>query len=368
MMEQRLKLWVGIGMTTFLGAGGQAALAHSSDPAADESHKAEMAVESGGERHHGGEGDESRHGGEGSESHHGGEGGESHHGGEGGESDHGGEGGESGHGGKGGEAHHGGEGGESGHGGEGGEGGSVGFVFSHFPVAVSEGGEGGEGGDQPAPSALTSPGIYYTELALMEGHLASAEALYRSGHGDQGAAHLTHPLIEQYPKLESALEAHGEEAPLESALEALSDKAGQTADWEQLAPAVAKARQAIDAAQADVAAETRQSPRFIGDVTLALLKQAAAEYEEAVKDGRFANAAEYQDGRGFVQVATQLWQAGADTLGGADGKVYTKGQAELEELSRIWPEAVPPAEPVKAPGEVYAEVARFELATSALRH
>ncbi|WP_040475733.1 hypothetical protein, partial [Modicisalibacter luteus] len=67
MTEQRLKLWVGIGMASFLTATGQAAWAEepATGKTASEQH-GNVQTQAGGEggEHHGGEGSES-HGGEG---------------------------------------------------------------------------------------------------------------------------------------------------------------------------------------------------------------------------------------------------------------------------------------------------------------
>ncbi len=214
---------------------------------------------------------------------------------------------------------------------------------------------------------MSSPGVYYTQLAFMEGHLLSGRDLYAEGYPAQGAPHLSHPLVEHYPALAQALEAH-RQGDLEEALRTLSDQAGQSDDWQRLAPDYQRAREAIDAAQASVDAAKRDDPRFISDVALALLKQAAVEYDEAVENGEFVNRAEYQDGRGFVLVARELWRDRADTLEAKDAEAYRQALDELETLIRTWPATQPPETPVMSPAELYAAVSRFELATSDFRH
>ncbi|MFD2435408.1 hypothetical protein [Modicisalibacter luteus] len=208
--------------------------------------------------------------------------------------------------------------------------------------------------------------MYYTTLGFMEGHLSIAQDLYESGHALQGTPHLSHPLVEHYPAVDEALEARNQSG-LEEALRALSDKAGQSDDWTQIEPVFKRAQEAIDAAQANVEPAKRNDPRFISDVTLALLKQASAEYEEAVEDDQFVNPTEYQDGRGFVLVAKELWQSNAEALKSADADAYQKSLEELDTLAKAWPAPQPPQAPAMSPNELHGEVSRFELATSAFR-
>ena len=66
-------------------------------------------------------------------------------------------------------------------------------------------------------------------------------------------------------------------------------------------------RSGLAAADKGVRAKEQNWPALAVDTVLELLRTAANEYEEAVEDGRIAEAVEYQDSRGFVWQAERLF-------------------------------------------------------------
>ena len=324
MKEQKLKLWMGVGVATLLASSG----AWAGD---------------------GGEGGESGHDDMVKSADHGGEGGESgeSYGGEGGENQ-GGEGGES--------QSHGGEGGEGGEN----HGGATGEAFSYF-AAGGEGGEGGEGGSSTAPAL--SDGAQIAMIHMMQGHLMAARELIKSGEVAEGRPHLTHPWIEVYPMVESGLEAHGQN-DLGKRLKALAEKAKDVDKWSDVSADFNAIWKSMDKALATIAGDQPESPATVAKVTLSLTKQAVLEYDEAQDDGRFVAEYEYQDGRGFVMAAREYLERNKAALMKQNKEAWRDSNKVLDELEKAWPTAVPPAQPVVKTSDLYATQARLELALS----
>ncbi|NWN83813.1 MAG: hypothetical protein HLX48_12610 [Halomonas sp.] len=198
--------------------------------------------------------------------------------------------------------------------------------------------------------------MYFTNLAMMKGHLAVARELYQAGEQTAAQPHFGHPIHEHYGVLEPALEARGLE-DFEPTLEALVETVRDDGEWENKADAYAAALEAINAAMHDVDGELRDDVAFQSRAQLVLLRQALHEYEEAVDDGQFVNVVEYQDSRGFVLTAKALLEAQADLY--ADD-AYGDLLAAYESTLEAWPSAVAPETPVMTPGELSARLFKLE--------
>jgi len=275
-----------------------------------------------------------------------------------------GEGGESGdeemvkaadHGGEGGETH-GGEGGEN-HGGEGGEshGGEMGDAFSYFAA----GGEGGEGG--AAVSPVASDGALLAMIYMMRGHLMAARELIKAGKVADGRPHLTHPWIEVYPMAERGLEAHGQDQ-LGERLKTLAEEAGKAGKWSDVSADFNAAWKSLEQAVAAVSGDQPESPARVAKVMLSLTKQAVLEYEEALEDGHFVAVHEYQDGRGFVLAAREYLERNKAGMMKQNKEAWRDANKALDELQKAWPTAMPPASPAVKVADLYASQARLELA------
>lgn len=246
--------------------------------------------------------------------------------------------------------------GEAGHTQEAGEAGESGEASA--PSAGGESGkpsEGGEGGESGASAdAATDDATYFAELSKMRGHLMAAEALIEAGEADMAAPHLKHPLKENYDALESAFEERGV-PEFEATLEAM-----EASDPSNSADALAKiadARKAIDVAGEGI------DPSAKAHGVVALLREAAQEYEEGVKDGKVEELAEYQDAYGFVRAADSLMQG---LSGGIPAEAAEGLNAALSSLKDALPSPVPPKDGLMGSGEFSAIVAKAELATSNL--
>ena len=95
---------------------------------------------------------------------------------------------------------------------------------------------------------------------------------------------------------------------------------------------------------------------------LALTKKAVLEYDESLDDGRFVAKHEYQDGWGFVLAAREYLHNHQKTLKKQNAEAWRDAQKVLDQLQKAWPDAEPPAGPVIAVADLYANQARLELA------
>lgn len=224
--------------------------------------------------------------------------------------------------------------GEAGSSGEGGE------------AAGGEGGEtaGGEGGEGEGGEAAVLP--VEQRLAFMAGHTEAGIALYRAGETEAAAPHLSHPVDETHADERAGLEALGFQPDVFKAVsKALAD--GKPAS--EIEPQ-------LKAAQTNLAAMRTKAGGDAAAIVSYLMGVAREEYGAAVKDGKVADAREYQDAWGFVTVARQT----ADRIEGAQGENVRK---ELDTMLKLWPgkAPVPPASPAPA-GQVSALASRVELA------
>ena len=264
---------------------------------------------------------------------------------QGGEAAQGGEGGEAAQGGEGGEAAQGGEGGEATQGGEGGE--------------AAQGGEGGEGGEG-AVSAGDSEVDYMTVLSLMRGHLGAAQELIALKNYEQAEPHIGHPVEELYSDIETVLPEKGVE-DFKPTLTQLQDLIKSAPESPKVQALLDESLASIDRASAAIPEEQLNSPEFVLDVIVGMLKTAATEYEAAIIDNQFVEVVEYQDSKGFVDYADELYQTVAEEKSQADPEGHQTITDSLAELKTAWPSIEPPEAPIKEPSEVQGLVSQIEF-------
>ncbi|MBD2257059.1 hypothetical protein [Pseudanabaena sp. FACHB-2040] len=223
------------------------------------------------------------------------------------------------------------------------------------PGQGGEGGEGGEGGASGDPDV-----DYMTVLALMKGHLMVAEELMAAGQPEQAEPHIGHPVDELYGDVETQLSERNV-PQFKGTLTELHDLSKSAPDSAQMPEQFKASVSAIDGAIAAIPADQRQSPEFVMAVINRTLQTAAAEYEAAIANNEFVEVIEYQDSRGFVLYADQLYQTIADEMSQSDPEAHETISASLEELKAAWPSVTPPATPVKSPEVVNGLVSEIEL-------
>ncbi|QFT85356.1 hypothetical protein FIU88_10240 [Halomonas sp. THAF12] len=157
--------------------------------------------------------------------------------------------------------------------------------------------------------------------------------------------------------MEPAFEARGVD-DVEPALEALIAETREGGEWGSHTGAYEAAFDAIDGALQTVDTDLLGDVRFQSRVQLALLRQAMAEYDEAIgEDGEFVNVLEYQDSFGFVQTAKELLEQHADLY---DDETRETLLDAYDQTLTAWPSAVAPETPVMTPGELSASLFQLE--------
>jgi hypothetical protein len=240
------------------------------------------------------------------------------------------------------------EGGEGGEGGEGAE------------KKAAEGGEGGEGGEGSGNAADAGDTVaYFTQLSLIRGHLFVGMELYRQGEVEHAKTHMKHPQDEIYASLLPAIKARKHD-DFGHELDELSELVEDRASLKKAMGEFGEIEDAIDDAwedSDDVTLGTRLK------VVHQLVKTAADEYAEGVKDGAVVNGHEYQDAWGFVQIAKQIVAALPAAERAKAPEAVDTIMAQLTTLDGAWPSVVPPARVATDASVLYGAAARIEIAT-----
>ncbi|NJM47585.1 MAG: helix-hairpin-helix domain-containing protein [Alkalinema sp. RU_4_3] len=204
---------------------------------------------------------------------------------------------------------------------------------------------------------------YMVKLGLMKGHMMVAKELLDLGKPDQAEPHIGHPVEEIYADVEEQLNER-KVKEFKSALISLQDlvKAGAK-DKAKVEADFKTSVTAIDGAIAVLPETQRSEPKFVMQVLNGLLDTANSEYDAAIADGKVKEAIEYQDSRGFVTYAVELYNKVFAKL---KPEVRSKITADLKDLSTAWPDALPPAVPVKTPEAVTKLIKGIEAAGNAV--
>lgn len=204
---------------------------------------------------------------------------------------------------------------------------------------------------------------YMTKLGLMKGHLLVAKELLDLQQPDQAEPHIGHPVEEIYTDVEDQLQERNVKE-FKSTLIALQDlvKAGAK-DAGKVGNEFKTSMQSVDGAIASLPETQRQSPNFVLQVINGLLDTANSEYKAAIADGKVAQAIEYQDSRGFVLYAKELYSAIAPQMSKDNSANHKVIESTLEALIKVWPAVTPPKTPVKTPAEVAQLIKTIELTT-----
>ena len=201
---------------------------------------------------------------------------------------------------------------------------------------------------------------YMTKLGLMKGHLLVAKELLDLQKPDQAEPHIGHPVEEIYADVEDQLNERNIKE-FKTSLIALQDtvKAGAK-DANKVGTEFKTSVQAVDSAIAALPETQRTSPDFVLQVINGLLDTANSEYGASIADGKIAQAIEYQDSRGFVTYANELYRAISPQLSKTKAEANTTIQTTMADLLKVWPSALPPAAPIKTPVEVSQMIKTIE--------
>lgn len=204
---------------------------------------------------------------------------------------------------------------------------------------------------------------YMTKLGLMKGHLIVAKELLDLQQPDQAEPHIGHPVEEIYADVEEQLQERNVKE-FKTTLIALQDmvKAGAK-DATKVSTEFKTSMQAVDGAIAGIPDSQRQSPSFVLQVINGLLDTANSEYGAAIANGKISQVIEYQDSRGFIIYANDLYKNIAPQLETTNPDASKTIQTTLADLKTVWPQVTPPATPIKTPDQVSQMVKAIELST-----
>jgi hypothetical protein len=197
---------------------------------------------------------------------------------------------------------------------------------------------------------------YVTKMALIQGHLWVAAQLVEAGEMDLGAKHAKHPAQEVYQELLPFFRQIGS-AGFADELDAMSQQlhSANKADFLTSYLRVMTVMNGIVADQGlDDAAKLR--------VARALIAQADIEYRAGVVDDEIADLQEYQDARGFLQIAETFV---VQCAGSAQrGRLLDQFQS----AKALWPDLNPEVPILGDPATLSALIGQLEAAAQLASH
>jgi hypothetical protein len=199
-----------------------------------------------------------------------------------------------------------------------------------------------------------------TVLGLMKGHLNAAQELIAAKNYEEAEPHIGHPVEELYADIETVLPQKGVK-DFKPTLNQLHDLILSAPESPEVQTLLDESQASVDGAIAVIPKEQINSPEFVLDVMVEMLKNAAAEYEAAIANNQFVEIVEYQDSKGFVYYADELYQTVAAQKSQADPKGHQTITDSLAKLKTAWPSIEPPKTPIKQPGEIQALVSQIEF-------
>ncbi|MBF2007707.1 MAG: helix-hairpin-helix domain-containing protein [Chlorogloeopsis fritschii C42_A2020_084] len=192
---------------------------------------------------------------------------------------------------------------------------------------------------------------YMTKLGLMKGHLIVAQELLDKNQPKQAEPHIGHPVEEIYVDVEDQLKERNVKE-FKTTLIGLQDLVKAKPKDAKVKTDLASSMQAVDGAIAALSESERTNPAFILQVINGLLDAANSEYSAAIADGKVSAAIEYQDSRGFVVYANDLYKGISSQVAKNNPTAHKAIETNMAELLKVWPSVIPPAKPVKTPEEV----------------
>ncbi|MGH1393905.1 MAG: ComEA family DNA-binding protein [Trichormus sp.] len=201
---------------------------------------------------------------------------------------------------------------------------------------------------------------YMTKMGLMKGHLVVAQELLDLNQPKQAEPHIGHPVEEIYIDVEEQLNER-QVKEFKTTLVSLQDLVKSNPKNSKVKADFTASVQSVDGAIAALPEAQRSKPGFVLQVINGLLDAANSEYGAAIANGKVAEAIEYQDSRGFVVYANELYKGIATQVTQSNPEAHKAIATSFTELSKVWPSAIPPTQPVKTPDEVTQLVKTIEL-------
>ncbi len=179
--------------------------------------------------------------------------------------------------------------------------------------------------------------IYLYELSLIRGHLWVGHQLALNGYQEHAIMHAKHPEDEIYSSLVDVFLARRVDGFADE-LQSFSDsvergkKKHVNAKYEELVEAVQQSHSRITLTTEELFTLINR-----------LIRQAATEYAVGIIDGKVDNVHEYQDARGFTEIAIQWANSHLEKSFLKKSEILVTGLLlnELESALVMWPELVP---------------------------
>ena len=227
-------------------------------------------------------------------------------------------------------------------------------------ASVKQGSDGA--GDQRIQELVTDSVSYVYELSLIRGHLWVAERLSMTGYLDHAAMHAKHPEDEIYSDLVEVFEAKGlpgfaSELSTFSNSVVSGNKKAIEQDYLTLVDAIKGSQGSLELTVGELL-----------ELVNRLISQAAREYAVGIIDGQVNNVHEYQDARGFIEIAMDLTQNHAQKVGLSENQLVVIGllRDRLEDLLEMWPALVPVDEVPFEASRLFGAAADVEILSLSL--
>lgn len=191
---------------------------------------------------------------------------------------------------------------------------------------------------------------YMAKLGLMKGHLIVAKELLDLQQPKQAEPHIGHPVEEIYVDVEDQLSERSVKE-FKTTLISLQDLVKSQPKNSKVNSDFAVSMQSVDGAIQGLTVQ-RQSPEFVLQVINELLDAANSEYGAAIANGKVAAAIEYQDSRGFVTYADELYKRISSKVAIEHPNAHKAIETSMAELIEAWPTPTAPAAPIKTPEQV----------------
>ncbi|MEH2438331.1 MAG: helix-hairpin-helix domain-containing protein [Nostoc sp.] len=200
---------------------------------------------------------------------------------------------------------------------------------------------------------------YMSKLGLMKGHLLVAQELLDQNQPKQAEPHIGHPVEEIYVDVEDQLNER-KIKEFKTTLVSLQDLVKSSPKDSKVKTNFTSSMQAVDGAIAALPESQRSKPGFVLQAINELLDSANSEYGAAIANGKITAPIEYQDSRGFVFYANELYKGISSQVAQADPEAHKAIDTSFAELIKVWPSAIPPAKAVKTTNDVTKLVKTIE--------
>lgn len=205
---------------------------------------------------------------------------------------------------------------------------------------------------------------YARYIAQIRAHLATGGELVADRDWVDALPHLNFPREEIYGVIREELPLY-KTPPFDDALIDLA-RTVKARSIKQFPHALERVGRALDRAEAALKERQPDWPRFEVRVAIAVLNSALDEYEDAVTNGRMARPIGYQTARGFLLQADRMIDSVAVELSFKNPEPLADIRDGLAQLKRGFASVDAPKQPVLAPSEVSAIIARVEAAGARL--